>query len=103
MVNNIENISPVEIDKYIEQNRNVVIVDVRKEKKFLQRHIKGAINITYENIIADKHELCNDKEIILYCDRGGMSILAAKYLISEGYRVKNVVGGLKNYRGKNIV
>lgn len=103
MVGNIENISPAQIDIYIEQKKNAIIVDVRKEKKYGKRHIKGAVNITYEDILAGKHDLPGDMEIILYCDRGGMSMMAAKYLISKGYKVKNMVGGINNYRGKNIV
>lgn len=104
MKNIIENISAEDLDTYIDRlEENVIIVDVRKKNKYLQRHIQDSINVPYEDIVADRHNLPINKPIILYCDRGGMSILAAKYLLAKGYMVKNVVGGIRNYRGKNIV
>lgn len=100
----IENISSEELDIYISEKRSdMVLVDVRNSDKFMKKRIKGAINIPYDNIIDEKYSLPRRKTIIVYCDRGGTSMLAAKYLVSKGYTVKNVVGGITNYRGKNIV
>lgn len=100
----IENIPANYLDYYIEANREqTVIVDVGKRIRFEKRHINGAVNIPYDEMIEGKYNLPHDKIIILYCDRGGTSMMAAKYLITHGYEVKNVVGGLRSYRGKNIV
>lgn len=100
----IENIPASYLDNYIEMNTEpAVIVDVGKRSRFEKRHIKGAVNIPYDELINEKYNLPRDKAIVLYCDRGGTSMMAAKYLLERGYKVKNVVGGLKNYRGKNIV
>lgn len=100
----IENIPANYLDYYIEANREqTVIVDVGKRSRFEKRHIKGAINIPYDEMVKENYDLPHNKIIILYCDRGGTSMMAAKYLLSHGYEVKNVVGGLRSYRGKNIV
>ena len=39
------------------------------------------------------------KKYILYCERGSMSMLAAKELCEVGYEVINVYGGIHAYRG----
>ena len=42
------------------------------------------------------------KRQILYCERGGISLMAAKHLGNEGYHVKTVVGGILAYRGRYL-
>ena len=37
--------------------------------------------------------------MILYCERGNLSLLLARDLSNEGYMVKNIYGGLNAYRG----
>ena len=104
MINKIESISANKLDYYIEKSdKNVQIVDVRDNYEYEKKHIKSAINISYEDIIKGMFNLSRDLQIIVYCDRGGKSMMAAKYLLKQGYTVKNVVGGLKNNHGKNIV
>lgn len=76
-----------------------IIVDVRSREAFSKKHIPMAVNVPYEDIIRGKFTLPKYKEIILYCETGGDSILASKYLIDHGYKAVNTVGGIKNYKG----
>ena len=39
---------------------------------------------------------------ILYCDRGGLSMQAARELQEQGYRAISVVGGIQAYRGRYL-
>ena len=94
----IENIAAYSLDKYIDEcKEDYVLVDVRDNSKFNQRHIKGAINLYYKEIMLGNYNLPKDKIIILYCDRGGLSMQVARYLSERDYNVKNVVGGLNEY------
>lgn len=102
LIMRLETISAKEIDFYI-NNKNYIIIDLRDRDEFLSAHIKGAVNIEYDSILTRIQSLSKDKNIILYCDRGGMSIMAAKSLTRMGYNVKSVVGGINAYTGKNIV
>ena len=100
----IDNFSTEQLDDYIEQNKSrVVLIDVRNRSSYMIKHIKGAINIAYEDIEKGNYRIEKDKIIVVYCDRGGISMLAAKAFVKRGYMVKNVVGGIRNYRGKNII
>ena len=43
------------------------------------------------------------KILVLYCDRGGASLQAARILARNGYKTKTVIGGMKEYRGRNLI
>ncbi|MDD3746196.1 MAG: rhodanese-like domain-containing protein [Anaerostipes sp.] len=80
------------------QKKNNLLVDVREPAQYKKGHLKSAINIPY-GIIQKKEEVEN-KSLIVYCDYGGQSMLAARHLAKEGYIVYNIVGGVHYYRGQ---
>lgn len=92
----IENVSIREIDKYIGDGR-YLIADVRSEADYQKSHIEGAVNISYKSIENGETELPRNKIIVLYCEHGGVSIMAAKKLYRRGYRVINTLGGFAAY------
>lgn len=99
----IVNIASYEIDDFIKKNFNILIVDVRSYREYKAGHIRGAVNIPYDNLQKELKITNNDTIVLVYCSRGGRSMRAAKILYYKGYKVVNVVGGLKEYNGKNIV
>lgn len=104
MKQEIKNIGAYEIDRFIDIYKSrLIILDVRSEKEYKEGHIKNAINISYEKIIKGLENINNDKIVLVYCYSGGRSMRVAKILYFKGYSVINVVGGLKEYNGKNIV
>ena len=88
-------ISAKEVDKYAFQ-KEYVIIDLRNPSDFRKRHIKGAVCIPYERLKNQVH-LLKHVTLILYCDRGGLSMKAAKELTEMGYAAKSVVGGIEAY------
>lgn len=88
-----------DIANYIGKS-NVQIIDLRDQMEYLEGHIPTAINIPYDDFEKEKHSLSSNVELILYCDRGNLSLLLARDLSNEGYLVKNIYGGISAYRGK---
>lgn len=86
------------LEKYSDPFRYVT-VDVRSRKEFLQGHVPGAVNVPYEALKASLDGFDRAKTYILYCDRGAVSLLAARKMFREGYNVLSVIGGLAAYRG----
>lgn len=80
-------------------NYNGIIVDVRDRDDFAASHIPMAINLPLDDIQQEKVSLPKGKIIILYCENGGKSAMAARILAEKGYRVINTIGGLKEYKG----
>ncbi len=95
-----ETIPARELDRLVLNGRGI-IVDLRSPEEYRQRHIRGAINLPYERWNG-KFPYSEQQEIILYCERGSVSMAAARDLAEKGYRVKTVVGGIRAYRGANL-
>ena len=99
---NFETISVRKLDYYI-YNPYATIIDLRSACEFNKRHIRNAINICSETIEDSIGLLDNKKIIVLYCERGSLSLIVAKKLSERGFFVKSVIGGINMYNGKNIV
>lgn len=94
---NFEMIAPREVDRYV-RDQSAFLIDLRTPDEYIQRHIRGAVNIPYEKL-KDCHVLPFDMILVVYCERGSVSMVAARELAARGYRVKTVIGGIHAYRG----
>ncbi len=80
-----------------------LIIDVRTPQEFQSGHIKGAINIEYQQIVEKIPAVTQDKKqrIALYCRSGNRSGQAQKMLQNAGYENVVNLGGfemlLKDY------
>lgn len=101
----IDTISAQQLDEYYRQDV-VFIIDLRSQKEYLECHYFGALNLPYEDFDEIENTILEHlpKEglMILYCDRGSASLMAARELMKKGYRVKSVVGGIHSYSGSNL-
>lgn len=76
-------------------SKNVVFVDVREPEEYTGGHLKGAINLPLSELAAEGSEPVNipkSSKVILYCNSGRRSELAAKIFKNQGY--KDVVNGI---------
>lgn len=100
----ITEITADEVDLLLENHEPILLVDVREPAEYEGGHIPGAIAIPRGLLegAADpqsKHredELCaaRDKTVIVYCESGGRSALAADVLQYMGFtRVRSLAGG----------
>lgn len=96
----IETISAKEIDRYI-YDQEYLIIDVRQPSEYRKLHIRGAVCIPQEYLL-QRMKGIGDSVPILYCDRGGLSMQAARELQEHGYRAISVVGGIQAYRGRYL-
>ena len=77
-----------EINTIIEGG-NYIIVDVRTKEEYDESHVKGAINIPYDEI-DEKTNLDKTKTILVYCKSGNRSTKAFDTLTSLGYNAYNM-------------
>lgn len=99
-MSDIETISAREIDRYM-FDRSYLLVDVRNPSDYRKMHIRGAVCIPREYLLQRIKGLGNVTPI-LYCDRGGLSMQAARELQEHGHRAISVVGGIQAYRGRYL-
>lgn len=70
----------------IMENEEHIILDVRTKEEYMEEHIKGAINIPYDQL-DENSSLDKDKIIFVYCFSGGRSKIAYGNLTTKGYIV----------------
>jgi hydroxyacylglutathione hydrolase len=95
----IDMIIDVEVDELamdIPFDKNLVIVDVRKEPEYADGHIREAINIPLSemNDPASMVNLDDNHNIYIHCAGGYRSVIAASLIKREGiHNLRNVLGG----------
>ncbi len=96
----MENISIDELhDKIGNLGENDLILDVRSPGEFSEGHIKGARNISHEDVTSIADELKGHSTVYVHCKMGGRAKMASEALIGAG--LTNVVcvgdGGMQRW------
>ncbi len=109
----IHEITADELDEMIEDHSDLLIVDVREPDEYAHGHIPGALCVPRGLLegAADpdyKHrveELCNahERTVVLYCQTGGRSAMAADTLGQMGFsKAWNLAGGIEVWEAEGL-
>lgn len=91
-----EMIHAADMEKIIKRER-VIILDLRSEESYKKGHIKNARNFPITYIEKWKHEIPDRVGLILYCEHGNQSLLAARKLRGRGGNVYTLLGGYQAF------
>lgn len=77
----------------------IVILDVRRQDEYDEKHIPGAILLPNESIGTERPEQLPDldAEILVYCRSGNRSRQAAEKLVAMGYTAVYDFGGINSW------
>ena len=100
----IKQIKSSEIKKFIENNPDTVLLDVRTENEWNTVGKPDTRNLGIKSFFITisqdpsfleniKKEINKDKQVLVMCAAGGRSIIAATLLSNEGYNALNVSDG----------
>lgn len=79
-------------------DKNVYIIDVREEYEYSEGHIKNAYNVPLAKLNEiNEMDISLDSKIIVYCQSGNRSGMAAKQLIEMGYTNVYDMGGITSW------
>jgi rhodanese-related sulfurtransferase len=78
------------------------LLDVRQPAELTVEHAPGAVNIPLGELRSRLDELPRDKEIHVYCRSGQRSYYATRLLLQNGFKVRNVSGGMMSRTQKSI-
>lgn len=99
-----QQISMEEAAEMMETQEDFILLDVRTEEEFAEKHIPGAICIPNEKIGTEEIPQLPDREqlILVYCRSGNRSKQASQKLAELGY--SNVVecGGIQDWTGETV-
>jgi rhodanese-related sulfurtransferase len=103
-LNNETEMSIVSFIEEMKTNKSLIIVDVRTPEELVGSlgQINGVINIPVQEITKRYTELAKykDKDIAVICRTGNRSTFGTDFLRSKGFKAKNVLGGMVQYRSK---
>jgi len=95
-------ISMDEAVKMMRDEKDYIILDVRRPDEYAEGHIPGAINVPNEDIgTAEIAELPDKSQLILvYCRSGRRSKEASEKLVKLGYTNVVEFGGILDWKGE---
>ena len=92
-----------ELERKLEVNESIVVLDVRELAEYAFTHIPHAISIPLGELEERIGELNKENQIYVVCRTGNRSDLAAQKLAENGFtNVINVVPGMSQWTGKTI-
>lgn len=82
-----ERIAMTEALQYLQADKHAKLIDVRPEYEFLEKHLNGSQSIPLPVILKNPYIVSDrrDQMILLYCEQGYKSEIAANCLIDAGY------------------
>ncbi|MDR9459776.1 MAG: rhodanese-like domain-containing protein, partial [Dehalococcoidia bacterium] len=73
------------------------VIDVREPGEFALGHVEGAVNVPLGVLRDRMEELPRDREILCYCAVGQRSYYASRVLRQNGFKARNISGGMRTY------
>jgi NADPH-dependent 2,4-dienoyl-CoA reductase/sulfur reductase-like enzyme/rhodanese-related sulfurtransferase len=70
------------------------LLDVRNPQELAVESVPGALNIPLPQLRSRLGELPRDKEILVICRSGGRAYFATRILMQNGFKARNIAGGM---------
>lgn len=99
----IKIITTEELEEKIDNGEKLNLVDVREDEEVAGGMIPGAKHIRMGDIPAHLDEFDKDKEYIFICRSSRRSENVCYYLQEQGYNVRNMAGGMLEWKGEIIL
>lgn len=91
-------ISPRELKQQLNENRSVLLLDVREPHEYDIVHLEGARLIPLNELPQNVDSLNPAQETVVYCHHGTRSLYATAFLLQNGFaNVKNLEGGIDQW------
>ncbi|MEP7001917.1 MAG: MBL fold metallo-hydrolase [bacterium] len=87
----------------LDRARDVQVIDVRGAAEWSEGHLPGVPNIPLGQLAEHLGELSKDRPVVLHCQGGGRSSIAASILAKNGFQdVSNLVGGYREWAREKL-
>ncbi|KZE64644.1 sulfurtransferase [Fictibacillus phosphorivorans] len=97
MENELQEVSPSEVKQLLKDGKKISLIDVREDEEVAEGKIPEAAHIKMGDIPDRLNEIDKNKEHIIICRSGRRSENVAYFLQDQGYKVKNMTGGMLEY------
>ncbi|MAW49115.1 MAG: sulfurtransferase [Gammaproteobacteria bacterium] len=88
----------LELNEYIANNSNIVLIDVRETWEYNVAYIKDSIHIPISEIQNRMHDFNEDETIVFICHHGVRSRMVGNYFQQNDYEnIINLRGGIDSW------
>jgi rhodanese-related sulfurtransferase len=100
----VNKISAEDAKKKMDEDKSIILVDVRTQEEYDEAHIENALLVTLDTINAMAPSLIPDKNATyyIYCRSGNRSAIAATELVLMGYMNVYDMGGIADWPYETI-
>ncbi len=98
----MKQITAEELEQKIKGGEKVNIIDVREADEVAMGKIPGAKHIPLGEISNRLVEMDKKQHYYMVCRSGARSSHACSYLMQMGFNVTNMVGGMNDWKGKQV-
>lgn len=103
LVKRIDRITAVALAAQLEAAEPPVVVDVRSEQEWSASHLPGSVNVPLNHLRERIDSLPADRPLVVHCEGGYRSAIAASLLAGHGRRdVLDLVGGYKAWAASKL-
>ena len=85
-----------------EKRASLLVVDVREFYEFDAGHIEGAAHIPLRHLPASQEDIAKDRPVVVACQVGQRSALAAAFLRERGWDAHNLEGGMEAWAAAGL-
>ena len=78
-------------------SKEIILIDVREDYEVKICHIKNSKHISMNRIPNNLDQFDKKNKYAIICHSGVRSLAVTQYLVSLGYNVKNVTGGIDEW------
>ncbi|MFJ7649483.1 rhodanese-like domain-containing protein [Lysinibacillus sp. NPDC097279] len=96
----VKEIAAIEVQEALAQGKTLKLIDVREVDEVQAGHIPSIIHIPLGLLEFRMHELNKNESYIMVCRSGARSGRATQFLVSQGFDVTNMVGGMLAWEGE---
>lgn len=100
----VNKISAEDAKKKMDEDKSIILVDVRTQEEYDEAHIENALLVTLDTINAMAPSVIPDKNATyyIYCRSGNRSAIAATELVLMGYMNVYDMGGIADWPYETI-
>ena len=103
VVQRLDRIDAMTLSEELHAPQPPVLLDVRAEKEWSNRHIEGGVNIPLSQLRARIGELPRGRRVVVHCAGGYRSCIAASLLQQDGFDdLADLVGGIAAWEASSL-
>ena len=90
----MKSITVQELQKLMNNNEQIALVDVREKSERVMASINGSIHVPMMSIPHQLDLFNKDEPVYIFCHSGVRSAQACLYLEQQGFNSVNIIGGI---------